>query len=400
MRYNVLYVEDMSKDLFLDNAYEKKIDIVILKYYDDLISELSKKDHPWDAVILDAFGKCNEDDPKLGFSGLAKATKFLDSLKGDKSLPYFIYTGEDEKFGGEFNDFSDTYEDYYEKGTEDEKLINDIKDVIEDQPNAIIRQRYPKVFKLFKEGFINNDEYEKNLIEILKSIDGDLEIDDELYFNQLRQMLEVAMRRANEVGILHNKCITVKNEVILKLSSIFLSGGKVSKLNIKCSRVHFPKIISDHVFDILDITNIGSHADKEGKEQSEANLKEYRKMLNTPYLLYSLTFKLMDVLLWFSEYIKENNNIELNKALWIDLDPVEKPNAIIKDEVRGTVLNIHEKGFSFLQPLGSTNSDENLFIPPNVVSDSNLQEGIEVEGEVGDGKQGPEIKSVKILRKG
>jgi hypothetical protein len=375
MRYNVLYVEDMPKDLFLDNAYEENIDVVILKYYDDLIKELSMKDHPWDAVILDAFGKCNEDDPKLGFSGLSKATKFLDSLNGDKSIPYFIYTGEDEKFGGKYNEFSDTYEVYYEKGIGDEKLIKDIKKAIEDQPNAIIRQRYPKVFKLFKEGFVDNKEYEKNLINILKSIDNDLEIDDELYFNQLRQILEETMRRAYLIGLLHEKCLAHnESKVTLSYATRFLSGQRIDDLGIKSDKTHFPKIISDHVWSIITITNIGSHAEKEFKEQSEANLKEYRKMLNTPYLLYSLTFKLMDVLLWFSEYIKENDNIELNKSLWVDLSETD----VSSDGkwIIGTVTRIAENGWGTFAPDEST---ETIGIPPSMVRDNSIEEYQKIE---------------------
>jgi len=120
-------------------------------------------------------------------------------------------------------------------------------------------------------------------------------------------------------------------------------------------------------------------------------------MLNTPYLLYSLTFKLMDVLLWFYEYIKENNNIELNKAFWVDLN--SDNDSYFDERVTGKILNIHHKGFSFLQPLGSENSDDNIFVPPNVVSDFELREGYKVEGQIGDGRKGPEVKSVKILSK-
>lgn len=395
----VLWIDDEYKkqDSVISDAELSGIDITPFESHEEGISYLEANLDLIDAIILDAKVKDKKDDETTNLEGLRKSRDYINSLPINIRPPYFIFTGQPDYMDNDM--FVESYGEPYKKATDNEKLFDDIKTAVEDRPNAKVRALYPKVFKLFKNGFIDK-EYEKHLLKILRSINiDDLSFDDELYFNQIRQMLEVAMRQAKEAGLLHDECITDKNEVILKLSSIFLSGEEVRVLGIKCSKTHFPKIISNHVSEIIDITNVGSHADKDGKEQSEANLKEYRNRLNTPYLLYSLTFKLMDVLLWFSDYIKENDDTELNKSLWVDLNSKVEFSTDFDKKVTGKVLSIHHKGFSFLQPAGSVSSDDNIFIPPNVVSDFDLKEGFEVEGQIGEGRKGPEVKFIKILNK-
>jgi len=368
MKYDVLWIEDESEKNpnFVALCEIKGINITIKENSEAGLRELKRRDVNYDAVILDAKVKMNMDSsPNL--EGLRAARDYLLGLKGREFIPHFIYTGQTDY--QESSLFEESYGKYYVKTEHDELLVNDILKAVEDRPNAMIKSRYPEVFELFKNGFIDI-EYEKHLLKILRSISDDgTKLDDELFFNQLRQMLEVAMRRANDAGILHDECMSKKGEVILQLSSLFLSGFEIDALGIKCKQTHFPKIISNHVREIIDITNVGSHADKDGKDQSEANLKEYRKKLNTPYLLYSLTFKLMDVLLWFSEYIKENNNIELNKSYWVDLsesDVSSKGKWII-----GTVTKVADNGFGTLILDGGS---ESLSIIPKMVSELQIQE--------------------------
>lgn len=368
----VLWIDDEYKkqDTVISDAELSGINIIPFESHEEGINYLEANLDSIDAIILDAKVKDNKDDETTNLEGLRKSRDYINSLPIKIRPPYFIFTGQPDYMESDM--FIESYGDPYIKATDNEKLFADIKAAVIDRPNAKIRALHPKVFELFKNGFIDK-EYEKHLLKILATINSDdLTFDDELYFNQLRQMLEVAMRRANEAGLLHDKCINDKGEVILQLSSIFLSGKYVKAIDVKCNKNHFPEIISNHVREILDITNIGSHADKDEKNDSEANLKEYRKMLNTPYLLYALTFKLMDVLLWFSEYIKENNNIELNKSLWVDTStPTETIVSVEQNWIEGTVTRIAENGWGTFIPNGST---ESISIPPNMVRDHSIEE--------------------------
>lgn len=368
----VLWIDDEYKkqDTVISDAELSGINIIPFESHEEGINYLEANLDSIDAIILDAKVKDNKDDETTNLEGLRKSRDYINSLPIKIRPPYFIFTGQPDYMGSDM--FIESYGEPYIKATDNEKLFDDIKVAVKDRPNAKIRALYPKFFELFKNGFIDQ-KYEKHLLKILRSInEEDFTFEDEVYFNQLRQMLEVAFRKASEVGILHEKCISDKGEVKLTLSSIFLSGIEVKALDIDCKEEHFPKLISNHVREILDITNIGSHSEPEGKEQSEANLRDYRKKLNTPYLLYALTFKLMDVLLWFSEYIKKNNNIELNKSLWVDTStPTETTVSVEQNWIEGTVTRIAENGWGTFIPNGST---ESISIPPNMVRDHSIEE--------------------------
>jgi len=370
----------MYKVLWIDDEHEKNpnfqvlcemrgIELEVRDNSEDGIRELKKRDLKYDAVILDAKVKTHKDSAS-NLRGLTASRDFLNRLNGDQFIPYFIYTGQTDYMKQET--FEESYGDYYVKVDDDEHLIQDIIIAVTDRPQTLLKRQFPDAFKLFENKFIDPS-YEKHLIRILKKLQyKDIEFEDELYFNQLRQILEEAFRRAAEAGILHEKCISDKNSVILRLSSRFMSGLDVNELGIKCKKTHFPKIISNHVSEILDISNIGSHAESEGKEESEENLREYRRILNTTYLLYSLTFKLMDVLIWFDSYIRANNHKELNKSLWVDIiTSTEKVASTESDWIQGTVTRVAENGWGTFIPNGSI---ESISIPPKMIKDYSIKE--------------------------
>ena len=85
-----------------------------------------------------------------------------------------------------------------------------------------------------------------------------------------------------------------------------------------CRKTHFPILISDNMRLFLDITSNGSHK-SEGNGYDNRNLDSYLATIQTPYLLYSLTFMLCDFIIWFGEYVKDNPNREVNRSLCREL---------------------------------------------------------------------------------
>lgn len=76
--------------------------------------------------------------------------------------------------------------------------------------------------------------------------------------------------------------------------------------------------IEGHIRYLLEVTNAFSHTEDLGAENSTLQLSEFREMVRSPYLLYSLTFQLLDVLLWFKAYAEANPDVAKNKSLWVD----------------------------------------------------------------------------------
>lgn len=101
-------------------------------------------------------------------------------------------------------------------------------------------------------------------------------------------------RDANKRGLLHDKCIDEKRKVNLTESSLFMAGKPTKYLDVYCDIPHFPPIIAANVKSMLEITRGASHT-TEPDEKELINLQAYWEQVNTPYLLYSLTFMLCDI---------------------------------------------------------------------------------------------------------
>jgi hypothetical protein len=227
--------------------------------------------------------------------------------------------------------------EYYFKGRDNEKLLEDIKKSIDGNDFFQTKGKYKHVFSACDT--INLEaETKEHLLKILHSIHFSAPVFDEsLYLNPIRKILEALFYEANKRGLLHDKCIQ-NGSVVLAWSCDFLAGKEVeikpSGERIRCEIAHFPKLIADAVNHIKEVTSAASHygsdpsISKEDHERAKAQIRELRQYVKTPYLLYSLTFQLLDVLLWFKEYIDQHPDPGKNKALWMDvgaLEPIEGP---------------------------------------------------------------------------
>ena len=235
-----------------------------------------------------------------------------------------------------------------------------------------VERNFKAVFDIAKKYF--DDDTQKLIMQILLSIQNPLNVfDDTLYFTSIRIVLESLFRVANKYGLLHDNCLS-NGKVNLTESSRFLAGEPTRYCNVKCVQGHFPIITAGAVQLILSITGAASHtADPDFKNNMD--LQDYRKQINTPYLLYTLTFQLLDLLIWFDGYLQNNNDIEKNKALWVDIEPL----TTLEDSEwqSGEVLSIvSPKGFGFFKP---NDGGDNIFIPPDLVAKHELVETMSIK---------------------
>ena len=181
-------------------------------------------------------------------------------------------------------------------------------------------------------------------------------------------------------------------------SSLFLAGEPTKHLNVKCAKQHFPKLIADNVKSLLFITGGASHT-TEPDEKSIINLQDYWNNTNSPYLLYSQTLILCDILLWYKQYSIANSCKKNNMALWDDIaEIVEKPEAY--NILKGKIVNITSNGLAFLKPYGSTNSSENCSILQICRECKNIQvdDELKVKFEERENKDGKKLRvTTKIL---
>lgn len=365
--YKVIWFDDEHRSLNIirEKAFLNDIDLVGFGNAYDGIEELKNNPKKYRAAIVD--GKFFQKPGQLGDALNDKALFDVGNFLTD-NLPWFILSGQ-ISFTKETNRFADGFNKrVYDKLNEEDliSLWNILKEVADQQDDTKILNSYYKVFEVCDEKYIGV-EYQKTLLQILSSIQKPEEkFDDELYFTQIRIMLEAMFRCANKIGLLHDKCIDGKGKVNLTESSLFMAGEPTKYLEVKCAVPHFNKIIIDAVKSILFLTGAASHTvDPEIK--NNINLNEYRKTVNTPYLLYSITFQLLDILIWFKKYADENPDKEKNKLLWTSVVTT----VVTGDWIPGEVIRIAPNGYGTFQPSAGGSS---LSIIPAKVSELSLKE--------------------------
>jgi hypothetical protein len=371
VKYQVLWIDDEYERMegFEMQAKQQGIKLRAFKSLNAGFNELEANSHLYDAILLDAKFFENEDDVagSEGLSALWKAKERLAHLP--KKLDFFVLTGQSKLF--EDNTFNTFFPKYYRKGlTPDiQALFAAIKESADNQEATQIRHLYPKAFDACSA--INN-EAQKQLLKILKSVQRPTEsFDDELYFTQIRIIIEYFFRAVNKLGLLHDKCLEGGN-VNLAESSLFMSGEPTRHLGVKCTKAHFPHIISKNVWSIISITGSASHTEDEITKQGKASMSEYRKRIDSPYLLYSLTFQLIDVLIWFKSYSNEFSDKEANQALWQITTKPEGEEVWIS----GRITKVAENGYGTFLP---SDRGKNLSILPSKMKDSKLKEGQQIQ---------------------
>jgi hypothetical protein len=396
-KYNIIWFDDVFHEL--DLIEEKAmLNGIILHGFDnakDGIAHLEKNHMHYDAAIVDGNfyqgpeqrgSKLGEKDDALFDVGLA-----IESLYGRGVFPWFILSGQ-ANFTKKRNRLADAFKEskVYDKNKDDDldALWNDIKTAADQRLDTQIRHQY---FKAFEACAAIKGDVRKHLLDILRNIHSPATaFSDELYFTPMRVILEHIFRAANELGLLHDKCME-GGKVNLSESSAFMSGKSTKYLGVKCSKAHFPKITADNVWAIITISGSASHTEGDTTDQSRVSIADYRRYVDTPYLLYSLTYQLLDILIWFKSYAQLNSDKEANKALWESISETQKEG----DWILGEVTRIAENGYGTFQP---ADGDKTLSIIPYKVKEFDLQEKqrIHITTKLDNGKGKLLIESIKV----
>jgi len=347
--YNILWIDDEydhpEMEPFIIQA--ETMDIILNGYsnFREGFDALSGNLNYYDVILLDALFLEDEKSETVSKKGLGASIAKINELKSKKAFPYFVLSGQ-STFTDVQNDILDAngLKCYNKKNPEDvKKLLETIKTEADTQIDLQIKHENQSLFEVLKE---YPDSARDTLISIFKGLKGfDNQFDDQLYFTQLRMILEMLFRRANAFGLLHDKCVNVNgNQVNLTESYLFLSGLDTNHFKVNCSVTHFPKVIANNVKNIIYTTGAASHTSVVDITEN-IHIQAYRKNIKTPYLLYSLALQLMDVLIWFDGYSRGNNDIATNQSYWQDIEADQFGNKFETDVITnlagsgwGTVL--------------------------------------------------------------
>ena len=320
MKPRVIWLDDDIKKEKLKATvilFRKKFDLIECETIDEFYAK--SKAYEWDAAILDVLNS----DERSGdvFKSIHYITKEFEGKK------WFVFSGKDRITKGD-NDVKDALEDgpysrtyasqtIYVKSEHENDLIQDVTTAVENSRIWTIENEYERVLNIAKTRLKGHD-CRTILLDILCSAGGVKTINSQLYYNQIRVILEWMFRASRAAGLLHDKCFDVRDHINLTDSSLFMSGLPTMHSGVICNKAHFPFLVSKNVKFILEVSGGASHTTEVDKEDNP-NLTAYWETINTPYLLYSLAYMLCDVLIWFDQYVESNSDAEANKRYWRDL---------------------------------------------------------------------------------
>lgn len=369
--YNILWIDDQHLTLAGTKGRAKRhgINLIAFKSLNGGMSELERNYPFYDGVLLDAKFFENEDETEGSEDtvNVHRAKEQLLQLK--KKFEVFVLTGQAEAYDDKT--FKKAFTKVYKKGSDDEidRLFADIKEAAASQEDTQLRLSYKRVFDVCTEKYIG--EYAGQDILNLLKVEDESNIED--YFNSIRKIIEDLFFAFHKFNLLPDEF--VKPNLAINQSSIFLAGLEqndradgIYKQHRHLEETHLPTQISHYLRSILAVTQSGSH---------RSHIDDHVRAVKTPFLLKSVFYQLLDVIVWFKMYVDSNPKI----GNW---EKTDKTSDVAEIEmgvlIHGIVINLNlEKGFAFFKPdaIG-----DNVFIPPNLVSAFSLSDEMQIQVEI------------------
>lgn len=323
-KYEVIWIDDEWEKM---EAFKEECEVIHHIYLypfrtqKEGMDEFDKNPKKWDAIILDA--KLEKDG--VGVTGLRDAVKHLNQVSLSHKIPYFISTGQPDLMGNET--FEQAFGKYYTKERDDQKLIEDIKDVA----GKSTRFQTKTIFVDAIEQLESFDAWcSEKILDILEAMHfPEKDIDPLLYYNPLRQTLEYIFRKANKVGIIPDEFIGKdKDDVNLNQCVQFLSGRNADWIGIRFGGAKdcvVPSHIKDMMFQVLNLGNVNSHS-RALNDAEKKKLGTYFKenVCNSHYLIYSLALQICEIAVFMGNYISTHKDIAKNKKQCKTFGTVER----------------------------------------------------------------------------
>jgi cold shock CspA family protein len=367
--YNILWIDDEHETLTGTKGRAKRngINLIPFKSLNSGMDELSRNDSYYDGVLLDAKFFENEDDVKgtEDTYNVHRAKERLLQLK--KKFEVFVLTGQAEAY--EDKTFKKAFTRVYNKGSDEEidRLFADIKEAAAMQEDTQIRHSYKRVFEVCNEKYIG--EFAGQDILNLIKVNDECNLDN--HFNAIRKVVEDLFVAFHKFNLLPVEFVIPG--IALNESSRFLAGkGSDGSLFSEkgyqhLEETHLPKQIAFYLRSILSVTQAGSH-------RSEIDL--HVKTIKTPFLFKSVIFQLMDLLAWFKMYVDSNPKT----GNWVKVESPSEALSPAAELIPGKVINMNpHKGFAFFK---SDYIAANVFIPPHLIANHSLTEGMPVQVEI------------------
>jgi hypothetical protein len=147
----VLMIDDQVELMqeFVGQAVDEEIIIELVSSHQEGVEKIESQPFgTYDAVILDADVKTSKDSVETSLSGLIKSLDYLNKIAYQQQFYPYIFTGQPDKL--DKAQFKEIYgRDYYLKGRDEEKLIQDILNDNANTHKKLIDQKLPILREAF-----------------------------------------------------------------------------------------------------------------------------------------------------------------------------------------------------------------------------------------------------------
>lgn len=392
--YNILWIDDNHENLgaFKRKAKGRGLELKAFKSLEGGMAELEKNHPDYDAVLLDAYFYKNEDDPIESEikTHVYRAKERIGDLP--KKFLIHIFTGDENLC--EDKDFNDVFREKVYCKLHKEKiddLFESLKKSAESLPDFQLRHKYRRVFEVCGDKYLGSKSFE-TLLDLLKKVDSinDFETTKDNLIT-IRKILERLVEKLAEINIIPNDIYYGNNET---------KGGFNPSIKFICNNKNASNftLVNDYMhptlayfFDNLAFTaQDGQHV----KKGLKLNVDGYITEIKSPYLFNSLVFQLMDVLIWFKNFLDQNPDPEKNKKLWQINDKILSNNE--ETWVEGLYESLVQKnGFGIFKP---SDGGDTIGITPYLIKNHDLNVGDLLKVVTKSSEDGSRI-NIKLLEK-
>jgi hypothetical protein len=318
----VLWLEDEIEKIeaFLDRAYMADIEVTHKDSANNFIAELNGKIDHYDAVILDFMGVVDSLSEKPSSSAFKAAYDSIVALKYKKQIPFFVLSAQLTK------DENQGLKEYigdahiYIKSKDEERLIEDIKRAVVEQPDFILRNKYADVLSVFNENQIGIKHYDR-IFNLIKCSESSQDIDrSEDLMPRIRKIIEAIFQALAKQGLVPAEINN--SQGWLNGTSHFISNTHNGYKLVE-NYIHPTAALS--LERLLWIGQDAAHAEGDLKYRVD----EYIKGNGSGYLFKSCIFLLFDLIIWYKNLSENYPNPDENKKKWV-IKSVQKVNLIGK----------------------------------------------------------------------
>lgn len=295
---NVFWIDDQHEDAPMVNfkVQAEQYGVILHPYAsaEEGLPVLAERLELFDAVLLDAlfFQRKDQVSGTEEVDALSTAIAKVNQLKHRKAFTPFILTGQESLNGDKT--FKATFGEFYSKDNpkDVQRLFKDIRRAAEAMADTQIRHRFHRVFGVCTDRYIG-EAAAGELMSILRRENDEAFAQDAVtHINALRKIVEDLFRAGNREGLIPDAFV----QGAVKLNETCRYLGGMPEMGYLVRKDVVPRVVGELLDKVLSIAQPASH---------RLHVDEHMRMVRSPYLLYATVYMLMDVLLWFKDFVAD-----------------------------------------------------------------------------------------------